>query len=535
MLAFLTSFAQSQFISTLSNHPNLFPPMITKLTTVFLLGSPGILLSGTSLLPSALCSNLLLLGVCSWIEGASDYSAGERRKKNTWGYFYTIMYGSLAVVWTGWPFVGLVFLPIGLHMIHSQYLEAQYILTKKDDGKRHSYVFVVIDSVLYNKPCIPALNIFIYNTIGGSGSSGGDELYGVEPVSYYIKNLFLNCGLAWVCVCAAPVVYGLAVAIKVYKVRSEVVTIWTVVALWIGVLFSRPHKEERFLYPIYGLLAYIAADVVCAFTSILDGLLGRVFTEESGKKRIIISTKQILIAFLASTSLIMSASRAYSNYTHYHGYMHLFTEAYFSFAEPKQPHTQSLCMGVEWYRFPSHFFLPSHLQLTYIRDRFHGILPQPYAEHTYSAPPLGVNTLNQEELDRYLMVRSCDYIVTVLTPTQRISSYVNYTISSQTLEQHYADPKHADLQYSQFVASQQCNDAESCDYSGDFFEVIYTTPVLDHVPPPATNKLHKALYTVARAFYIPGVSEVLVPRKLYAVLRKKEGGREQREVEVASM
>eukprot|EP01031_Cornospumella_fuschlensis_P027210 gene27209-32875_t len=531
MLAFLTSFAQSQFISTLSNHPNLFPPMISKLTTVFLLGSPGILLSGTSLLPSALCSNLLLLGVCSWIEGTSDYSAGE----------------------------GLVFLPIGLHMIHTQYLEAQYILTKKDEGKRNSYALyiighilkfcvkcvivvvcvslpsVIIDSVLYNKPCIPALNIFIYNTIGGSGSSGGDELYGVEPVSYYIKNLFLNCGLSWLCVCAAPVVYGLAVAIKVYKVRSEVVTIWTVVVLWIGVLFSRPHKEERFLYPIYGLLAYIAADVVCAFTCILDGLLGRVFTEESGKKRIIISTKQILIAFLASTSLIMSASRAYSNYTHYHGYMHLFTEAYFSFAEPKQPHTQSLCMGVEWYRFPSHFFLPSHLQLTYIRDRFHGILPQPYAAHTYSTPPLGVNTLNQEEPDRYVMVGSCDYVVTVLTPTHRISSYVNYTISSQALEQHYADPKHADLQHSQLVAGQLCNDAENCEYSGDFFEVIYTTPVLDHVPPPATNKLHKALYTVARAFYIPGISEVLVPRKLYAVLKKKEGGREQREVAVASM
>ncbi|RYY77611.1 hypothetical protein EON63_18395, partial [archaeon] len=69
LLALFTSFAQSRFISTLSAHRTLFPPMVSKITTVFILGSPGVLLSGTSLLPSALCSSLLLLGVCSWIDG----------------------------------------------------------------------------------------------------------------------------------------------------------------------------------------------------------------------------------------------------------------------------------------------------------------------------------------------------------------------------------------------------------------------------------------------------------------------------------
>jgi hypothetical protein len=41
----------------------------------------------------------------------------------------------------------------------------------------------------------------VYNAIGGSG----DELYGVEDVGYYIKNLFLNVGIAWPLAAVSPV------------------------------------------------------------------------------------------------------------------------------------------------------------------------------------------------------------------------------------------------------------------------------------------------------------------------------------------
>jgi hypothetical protein len=35
-----------------------------------------------------------------------------------------------------------------------------------------------------------------------------------------------------------------------------------------------------------------------------------------------------------------------------------------------------ICMGGEWYTFPSHFFLPNNARIEYVYDNFHGELPQ---------------------------------------------------------------------------------------------------------------------------------------------------------------
>ena len=49
---------------------------------------------------------------------------------------------------------------------------------------------MAIDYHFYGQIVSPIWNIFAYNT-----QSGGDELYGVEPLSHYIKNLLLNFNL----------------------------------------------------------------------------------------------------------------------------------------------------------------------------------------------------------------------------------------------------------------------------------------------------------------------------------------------------
>jgi hypothetical protein len=124
----------------------------------------------------------------------------------------------------------------------------------------------------------PTLNILLYNTLGGSG----DELYGVEPPSYYIRNLFLNLGIAWPLGAAAPIllsraflegdaIYKAAVMTmthppttphpqhekdqdelpRLYFVDPEreekqplidLATIFSSAVLWLAVLFKRPHK-----------------------------------------------------------------------------------------------------------------------------------------------------------------------------------------------------------------------------------------------------------------------------------------------------
>ena len=114
----------------------------------------------------------------------------------------------------------------------------------------------------------------MYNALGSgtstdTSSSTGDELYGTEPASYYVKNLFLNTGFAWVLTLAAPATHLLCWAVNVNANASktekkysgsgssedadnaaagESTTATTTVVLhlqallWLAVLFSRPHK-----------------------------------------------------------------------------------------------------------------------------------------------------------------------------------------------------------------------------------------------------------------------------------------------------
>ena len=71
----------------------------------------------------------------------------------------------------------------------------------------------------------------------------GDELYGIESASYYIRNLVLNMNVSWPLAVAAPVlllreyVYGFSIK----KIISKG-TLFLPAIIWLCVLFSRPHK-----------------------------------------------------------------------------------------------------------------------------------------------------------------------------------------------------------------------------------------------------------------------------------------------------
>ena len=74
-------------------------------------------------------------------------------------------------------------------------------------------------------------------------------------------------------------------------------------------------------------------------------------------------------------------------------------------------------MGKEWYRFPSHFFLPSeNWRVKFVKSEFKGQLPQMYADGV-DATKLersNFNDLNQEETDRYVKVSFSVHSVWVL-------------------------------------------------------------------------------------------------------------------------
>ena len=72
-----------------------------------------------------------------------------------------------------------------------------------------------------------------------------------------------------------------------------------------------------------------------------------------------------------------------------------------------------VCMGGDWYTFPSHFFLPKNVRLEYIRGTFHGQLPQHFSKFlgTSAVPFQDFNDQNKEENSRYVSLNKCDYIV----------------------------------------------------------------------------------------------------------------------------
>ena len=90
---------------------------------------------------------------------------------------------------TGWPFTVVVFAPLALdiavkrgipRVVWWSLLSLVYFLLPS----------VVIDFVYYQKWMICVLNIFLYNAT--ANTSSGSQLFGVEPWTFYVKNLFLN-------------------------------------------------------------------------------------------------------------------------------------------------------------------------------------------------------------------------------------------------------------------------------------------------------------------------------------------------------
>jgi alpha-1,2-mannosyltransferase len=70
----------------------------------------------------------------------------------------------------------------------------------------------------------------------------------------------------------------------------------------------------------------------------------------------------------------------------------------------------SLCLGKEWYRFPSSFFLPDSMQAKFIRSEFSGLLPGEFPNSSTikallsgaAAIPSGMNDRNEEDPSKYV-------------------------------------------------------------------------------------------------------------------------------------
>lgn len=254
-------------------------------------------------------------------------------------------------------------------------------------------------------------------------SETGQNLYGTEPATFFLKNLFLNFNIAWlISLVALPLAITQALVKRSSNVREKTRSLfhsqflkfassfYVVVAL-----FSyMPHKEERFLYPAYPLLCLAAA---YALTEV-EGMV---------TKKLFKSLRDTIPKFLLCVAFAaISLSRVLAILTNYGAPLPIYSELYRHIETHEHPlrdtgHKLRVCVGQEWYRFPSHFFLPDtpNAELSFLKSGFGGQLPRMYepydstkgVQHSTSVIPPNMNDLNREEPSRYVAIDTCDYVV----------------------------------------------------------------------------------------------------------------------------
>ncbi|KAL0210760.1 hypothetical protein P9112_009058 [Eukaryota sp. TZLM1-RC] len=318
-----------------------------------------------------------------------------------------------SVLWT-WPFSGLVFL--------INFVFNYFKLLKSESLKRviiKSFLIFsfsllpqfLLDSYFYGKPVIPSLNIVLYNVF--SDTSKGPHLYGVEPWYYYFLNLFVNLGpvliLCFLGVCF--LIYHSTLMLKesyfpYYFFPSILLSFSSII--WTIFMSFQPHKEERFISPaLNGILVLITYPIACVYDEINAVKPSSFFFR----------FRKFLMRFCLFILLIpifYGVFRIAGLYANYGAPRFVFDDFYYSNYKHNHEHNQTICLGKEWYRFQTHFYVPNNFKLEFIKSGFEGHLPKLFLEDnklTTNIDRKGFNDLNIGDFSVFVDVYDCDYVI----------------------------------------------------------------------------------------------------------------------------
>ncbi|MBE7182244.1 MAG: hypothetical protein INR71_13750, partial [Terriglobus roseus] len=118
-----------------------------------------------------------------------------------------------------------------------------------------------MDSAFYRKFAPVPLNIVLYNVFSGPGR--GPDIYGTEPWHFYARNLFLNFHVWFLlALISLPLLLLQRFVFRQSPAKQPFRRTLFGQApfyLWFVIMTLQPHKEERFMYPLYPALALNAA------------------------------------------------------------------------------------------------------------------------------------------------------------------------------------------------------------------------------------------------------------------------------------
>ncbi|OLY82844.1 Alpha-1,2-mannosyltransferase alg9 [Smittium mucronatum] len=229
------------------------------------------------------------------------------------------------------------------------------------------------------------------------------------------------------------------------------------VLFMLTILSLQPHKEERFLVPMYPL--------ICLNAAMSLELLRVISVQISIISKDVIVLKdleygaQCFSWALVFISSLFGVSRSLAIYENYSSSMQIYNS--FSGIDTNQNElslgtslkkhitnilgidkydtkdiksdltnsTKNVCIGKDWYRFPSQFFFPESHRLVFLKSKFDGLLPGDFIPVTHNNTIIqstskiinDTNCLNKFEPSHVFLGApedNCDYLIDVDFTTQ---------------------------------------------------------------------------------------------------------------------
>ncbi|ORY13271.1 Alg9-like mannosyltransferase family-domain-containing protein [Clohesyomyces aquaticus] len=399
VLASLCAICETRLYATISRTMH---PKVAAFFMFAMIFSPGMYHASPAYLPSSFAMYTTMLGFSAFM----DWTGGIRTAEG-------IMWFAIGAL-LGWPFAGALVIPFLVEeaLLASMTGAMSEGLGRVLDGTVRSLIVLgiqmAIDSFFYRKAvCVP-LNIVLYNVF--SGGSKGPNIYGVEPWHFYLRNLSLNFSVWFVLAMGALplLLYQHNTRDKPATKQQSLLRGIVFVApfyLWLGIFTLQPHKEERFMYPAYPALALNAAISL----HILLANLGRIGGIPPQVKLFF-----VCLSLLATANL--GILRTFGTMTAYSAPL----TVYAPLQRQGVAHAgDNVCLGKEWYRFPSTYLLPKGVRAKFIKSEFTGLLPGEFSEANVGFGlfpgawliPSGMNDENKEDLGKYTGIDHCHFLV----------------------------------------------------------------------------------------------------------------------------
>lgn len=364
---------------------------------LFQMFCPGMFISCSAFLPSSFSMYFICGALAAW-----------------WHQVYSLAIFLTALsTFLGWPFTAILGVPIVLDVVLRQKKLRTFLFWSLISTVTILIPMVMIDSSYFGRTVVAPLNLILYNIF----TSHGPNLYGIEPTSYYLINGFLNFNVVWIMALITPIMLVLGYFFVPAKTNATLNLPYYLslapLYIWLLIFFAQPHKEERFLFPVYPLISLSGAISIDINQKLFYRIKKAVKKLSDGHHYLDHST--FISVFFVVLATISSLSRVISLYRNYHAPLDLMMELNTLPGIQDNVNNKRIeynfCLGKDWYRFPNSFFFPTNqFRIRFLKSEFDGILPAYYENGTETLHDY-FNDKNEENNFMYFDYKNCDFLL----------------------------------------------------------------------------------------------------------------------------